>query len=59
MESMRIQCWNVEQVAEQGTDQPITLYYAVTRAADLVAGQAVDTIKEGHELRRPVGWRAR
>jgi benzoate/toluate 1,2-dioxygenase reductase subunit len=26
----------LEQVAEQGTDQPITLYYAVTRAADLV-----------------------
>jgi benzoate/toluate 1,2-dioxygenase reductase subunit len=26
----------LEQVAQQGTDQPITLYYAVTRAADLV-----------------------
>ncbi|SMX51244.1 benzoate 1,2-dioxygenase electron transfer component BenC [Actibacterium lipolyticum] len=26
----------LEQVAEQGCDQPITLYYAVTRAADLV-----------------------
>ena len=26
----------LEQVAEVGTDQPITLYYAVTRAADLV-----------------------
>ncbi|TBX28211.1 benzoate 1,2-dioxygenase electron transfer component BenC [Nioella sediminis] len=26
----------LEQVAEQGSDQPITLYYAVTRAADLV-----------------------
>lgn len=26
----------LEQVAEAGTDQPITLYYAVTRAADLV-----------------------
>ena len=26
----------LEQVAEQGADQPIVLYYAVTRAADLV-----------------------
>lgn len=26
----------LEQVAEQGSDHPITLYYAVTRAADLV-----------------------
>lgn len=26
----------LEQLAEQGTDQPVTLYYAVTRAADLV-----------------------
>lgn len=26
----------LEQVAEQGADQPITLYYAVTNAADLV-----------------------
>ena len=26
----------LEQVAEQGADHPITLYYAVTRAADLV-----------------------
>lgn len=26
----------LEQVAEQGVDQPITLFYAVTRAADLV-----------------------
>lgn len=26
----------LEQLAEQGVDQPVTLYYAVTRAADLV-----------------------
>ena len=26
----------LEQVAVQGSDQPIVLYYAVTRAADLV-----------------------
>jgi benzoate/toluate 1,2-dioxygenase reductase subunit len=26
----------LEQLAEQGTDQPVRLYYAVTRAADLV-----------------------
>lgn len=26
----------LEQVAAQGTDQPVTLFYAVTRAADLV-----------------------
>ena len=26
----------LEQLAEQGSDQPVTLYYAVTRAADLV-----------------------
>lgn len=33
----------LEQVAEQGSEQPIVLYYAVTRAADLVE---LDRVKE-------------
>ncbi|MCC5967683.1 MAG: ring-hydroxylating dioxygenase ferredoxin reductase family protein [Natronohydrobacter sp.] len=36
----------LEQVAEQGTDQPITLYYAVTRAADLVELERVQALAE-------------
>ena len=36
----------LEQVAEQGTDQPITLYYAVTRAADLVELERVRALAE-------------
>jgi benzoate/toluate 1,2-dioxygenase reductase component len=34
----------LEQVAEAGTDQPITLYYAVTRAADLVELARLDAL---------------
>ncbi|MFT6425926.1 MAG: benzoate/toluate 1,2-dioxygenase reductase subunit [Celeribacter sp.] len=34
----------LEQLAEQGTDQPITLYYAVTKAADLVELERVKTL---------------
>jgi benzoate/toluate 1,2-dioxygenase reductase component len=34
----------LEQVAEAGTDQPITLYYAVTRAADLVELTRLDAL---------------
>ena len=36
----------LEQVAEQGSDQPITLYYAVTRAADLVELDRVTALAE-------------
>lgn len=36
----------LEQVADQGTDQPITLYYAVTRAADLVELERVQALAE-------------
>ncbi|MBV2361486.1 ring-hydroxylating dioxygenase ferredoxin reductase family protein [Thalassococcus sp. CAU 1522] len=36
----------LEQVAEQGTDHPITLYYAVTRAADLVELDRVKTLAD-------------
>lgn len=36
----------LEQAAEQGTDQPITLYYAVTRAADLVELDRVNALAE-------------
>lgn len=36
----------LEQVAEQGSDQPITLYYAVTRAADLVELDRVNQLAE-------------
>lgn len=34
----------LEQVAEQGTDQPITLFYAVTNAADLVELDRVNAL---------------
>lgn len=34
----------LEQVAEQGTDHPIVLYYAVTRAADLVELERVQDL---------------
>ena len=34
----------LEQVAEQGADQPIVLYYAVTRAADLVELDRVNSL---------------
>jgi benzoate/toluate 1,2-dioxygenase reductase subunit len=34
----------LEQVAEQGSDQEITLYYAVTRAADLVELERLKTV---------------
>ena len=34
----------LEQLAEQGTDQAITLYYAVTKAADLVELERVETL---------------
>lgn len=36
----------LEQLAEHGSDQPITLYYAVTRAADLVALDRVQALAE-------------
>ena len=36
----------LEQVAEQGSDHPITLYYAVTRAADLVVLDRVNALAE-------------
>lgn len=36
----------LEQVAEQGTDHPITLYYAVTRAADLVELERVQRLAD-------------
>lgn len=36
----------LEQVAEQGPDQPIVLYYAVTRAADLVELDRVNALAE-------------
>ncbi len=36
----------LEQVAEQGSEQPITLYYAVTRAADLVELDRVMALAE-------------
>ncbi|WP_375553847.1 benzoate 1,2-dioxygenase electron transfer component BenC [Roseovarius mucosus] len=36
----------LEQVAAQGSDQPITLYYAVTRAADLVELDRVMALAE-------------
>ncbi|MBM2322542.1 MULTISPECIES: benzoate 1,2-dioxygenase electron transfer component BenC [Marivita] len=36
----------LEQVAEQGSDHPITLYYAVTRAADLVELNRVNALAE-------------
>ncbi len=36
----------LEQVAVQGSDQPITLYYAVTRAADLVELDRVTALAE-------------
>lgn len=36
----------LERVADQGTDQPITLYYAVTRAADLVELERVRALAE-------------
>ena len=36
----------LEQVAEQGSDHPITLYYAVTRAADLVELDRVTELAE-------------
>ncbi|WP_415922849.1 benzoate 1,2-dioxygenase electron transfer component BenC [Tateyamaria sp. SN6-1] len=36
----------LEQVAEQGTDQQIILYYAVTRAADLVELDRVSALAE-------------
>jgi benzoate/toluate 1,2-dioxygenase reductase subunit len=36
----------LEQVAEQGTVQPITLYYAVTRAADLVELERVQALAD-------------
>ncbi|WP_425102470.1 benzoate 1,2-dioxygenase electron transfer component BenC [Tropicibacter sp. S64] len=36
----------LEQVAEQGSDHPITLYYAVTRAADLVELDRVQRLAE-------------
>ncbi|QFS85042.1 benzoate 1,2-dioxygenase electron transfer component BenC [Roseivivax sp. THAF197b] len=36
----------LEKVAEEGTDQPITLYYAVTRAADLVELERVEQLAE-------------
>ncbi|TVP70818.1 MAG: NADH oxidase [Rhodobacteraceae bacterium] len=36
----------LEQMVEQGTDQPITLYYAVTRAADLVELDRVQALAE-------------
>ncbi|MCE8516878.1 ring-hydroxylating dioxygenase ferredoxin reductase family protein [Ruegeria pomeroyi] len=36
----------LEQVAEQGAEHPITLYYAVTRAADLVELDRVNALAE-------------
>lgn len=36
----------LEQVAEQGSDQPITLYYAVTNAADLVELDRVNDLAD-------------
>lgn len=36
----------LEQVAEQGSDHPITLYYAVTRAADLVELDRVQALAD-------------
>jgi benzoate/toluate 1,2-dioxygenase reductase subunit len=36
----------LEQVAEEGTEQPIVLYYAVTRAADLVELERVTALAE-------------
>ncbi|MDF3418884.1 ring-hydroxylating dioxygenase ferredoxin reductase family protein [Sulfitobacter sp. KE29] len=36
----------LEQLAEQGADQPIKLYYAVTRAADLVELDRVNALAE-------------
>ncbi|WP_068115870.1 benzoate 1,2-dioxygenase electron transfer component BenC [Tropicimonas marinistellae] len=36
----------LEQVAEQGSDHPIVLYYAVTRAADLVELDRVEDLAE-------------
>lgn len=36
----------LEQVAEQGSNQPIKLYYAVTRAADLVELDRVNALAE-------------
>ncbi|MBY6140369.1 ring-hydroxylating dioxygenase ferredoxin reductase family protein [Leisingera daeponensis] len=36
----------LEQVAEQGADHPIVLYYAVTRAADLVELERVQELAE-------------
>ncbi|WP_306132045.1 benzoate 1,2-dioxygenase electron transfer component BenC [Roseivivax marinus] len=36
----------LEKVADEGTDQPITLYYAVTRAADLVELERVEQLAE-------------
>lgn len=36
----------LEQVAEQGSDQSITLYYAVTRAADLVELDRVNALAD-------------
>ena len=36
----------LEQLAEQGTDQPIKLFYAVTRAADLVELDRVNALAE-------------
>ena len=36
----------LEQMAAQGTDQPVTLYYAVTRAADLVELDRVQALAD-------------
>lgn len=36
----------LEQVAAQGTDQPVTLFYAVTRAADLVELDRVQALAD-------------
>ncbi len=36
----------LEKVAAEGTEQPITLYYAVTRAADLVELERVEKLAE-------------
>ncbi len=36
----------LEKVAEEGTDQPILLYYAVTNAADLVELERVEALAE-------------
>lgn len=36
----------LEQLAAQGCDQPVTLYYAVTRAADLVELERVKALAE-------------